>query len=212
MVLPPLIRTVLFLPFLGALGESTIASKTFRTVNGICINCVKIQTHMEIQIMGRANTSWRHVWGKTDTITAFAMRNRKQGYHPMIPASEDRKSSSSSWLLKAGLWLRESLASDRMTKGSWMTLPRLEQRLNLRFLSVLSGEVETGENEPGEEGLGNPEPLALLPAWILSLLGHDTRDRLSDNTKGILPGITCAQTTIRAVYLLQQRRDAVVIE
>lgn len=74
-----------------------------------------------------------------------------------------------------------------MTKGFWMTLPRLEALRILLFLNVLSGDVETGEKEFGDVGLWYPEPLVELPAWMLSLLAHDIRDRLSEGKDGMLP-------------------------
>lgn len=68
-----------------------------------------------------------------------------------------------------------------------MTAPA-ETVLRSRLLRrVLSGDVEMGESEFGELGLWKPELLLMLPAWMLSLLGH-TRDKLSDVQVGILEG------------------------
>jgi hypothetical protein len=186
MVLPPLISTVRFLRFLSVPGDKTMESINLMMVRGRLISWVKNQTHIEIHNMGKAKISCLHVWGRSAKRTALPIRSKKHGYHPMMSAKPENDSSSSLWF-KTGLWLLESRQSDRMTNGSWMTVPTEAARLILLLLRVLSGDVEIGDREFGELGLWKPELLLVLPAWMLSLLGH-TRDKLSEVQVGILNG------------------------
>lgn len=182
MVLPPLMRTVR-LGWRRGVSLKIIRRKILKTVRGSWTNWVRSQSHMESQSIGSAKRSWRHVCGKRAMRMALAIRNRKQGYQPIMSARVANESSSSG-ALKTGDWLRER-ASDWMTNGSWMEAPYDEVRRMRRRWRVDSGDVEMGEKELGEQGDWRPEPLALLPAWMLSLLGH-IRDNVSDVHVGIV--------------------------